>query len=233
MESGKANSFKSPAEAKHESWLRPLLTPLDTARRYLPPAICWAFPTRHVSRISNVNGYIFSKTVKRTIVPLGRSNPRAIAIPIASWLSETDDGNLKELLLPYPADQMRMWEFSPRVNSPKNDDPSLWYQLIASCFAVSAPDAVHPASRFNLSGKRRMARAGSGIAKHKSPDCKRSDGSQFLRSMVNCFTNTALRLKTRVRSQSEVAKTVNLGRTPIGFSSPSSSAAGCWRSNGW
>jgi hypothetical protein len=84
MESGKANSFKSPAEAKHESWLRPLLTPLDTARRYLPPAICWAFPTRHVSRISNVNGYIFSKTVKRTIVPLGRSNPRAIAIPIAS-----------------------------------------------------------------------------------------------------------------------------------------------------
>jgi hypothetical protein len=26
------------------------------------------------------------------------------------------------LLLPYPADQMRMWEISPRVNSPKNDD---------------------------------------------------------------------------------------------------------------
>jgi hypothetical protein len=23
MESGKANSFKSPAEAEHESWLRP------------------------------------------------------------------------------------------------------------------------------------------------------------------------------------------------------------------
>jgi putative SOS response-associated peptidase YedK len=33
---------------------------------------------------------------------------------------------LKELLGPYPADQMRMWEISPRVNSPKNDDPSLW-----------------------------------------------------------------------------------------------------------
>jgi putative SOS response-associated peptidase YedK len=44
----------------------------------------------------------------------------------AIWLGETDDGNLKELLLPYPADQMRMWEISPRVNSPKNDDPSLW-----------------------------------------------------------------------------------------------------------
>jgi putative SOS response-associated peptidase YedK len=43
-----------------------------------------------------------------------------------AWLGETDNGNLKELLLPYPADQMRMWEISPRVNSAKNDDPSLW-----------------------------------------------------------------------------------------------------------
>jgi putative SOS response-associated peptidase YedK len=39
------------------------------------------------------------------------------------------NGNLKELLVPYPADQMRMWEISPRVNSPKNDDPSLWEPL--------------------------------------------------------------------------------------------------------
>jgi hypothetical protein len=39
---------------------------------------------------------------------------------------KTENGNLKELLLPYPADQMRMWEISPRVNTPKNDDPSLW-----------------------------------------------------------------------------------------------------------
>jgi hypothetical protein len=38
---------------------------------------------------------------------------------------------LKELLLPYPADQMHMWEISPRVNSPKNDDPSLWEPLRA------------------------------------------------------------------------------------------------------
>jgi putative SOS response-associated peptidase YedK len=26
----------------------------------------------------------------------------------AAWLGETDDGNLKPLLLPYPADQMRI-----------------------------------------------------------------------------------------------------------------------------
>jgi putative SOS response-associated peptidase YedK len=43
----------------------------------------------------------------------------------AAWLGETEDGNLKALLVPYPADQMRMWEISPRVNSPKDDDPSL------------------------------------------------------------------------------------------------------------
>ena len=43
-----------------------------------------------------------------------------------AWLGETEDGNLKQLLVPYPADQMQMWEISPRVNSPKNDDPSLW-----------------------------------------------------------------------------------------------------------
>jgi putative SOS response-associated peptidase YedK len=49
----------------------------------------------------------------------------------AAWLGQTDDGNLKELLVPYSADRMRMWEISPRVNSPKNDDPSLW-------------EAVHP-----------------------------------------------------------------------------------------
>jgi len=42
-----------------------------------------------------------------------------------AWLGETESGNLKELLVPYPADQMRLWEISPRVNSPKNDDPSL------------------------------------------------------------------------------------------------------------
>src|SRR5438132_5294553 len=49
----------------------------------------------------------------------------------AAWLGETDDGNLKALLLPYPADEMRMWEISAWVNSPKNDDPSLWEPLHA------------------------------------------------------------------------------------------------------
>ena len=39
-------------------------------------------------------------------------------------------GNLKESLVPYPADQMRTWEISPWLISPENDDPSLWKTLL-------------------------------------------------------------------------------------------------------
>ena len=59
----------------------------------------------------------------------------------AAWLGETDDGNLKELMVPYPADQMRMWEISLRVNSPKNDDPSLW-ELLHPEATPTTPDAL-------------------------------------------------------------------------------------------
>jgi putative SOS response-associated peptidase YedK len=31
----------------------------------------------------------------------------------------------KEILLPYPADEMTVWPISPRVNSPKNDDAEI------------------------------------------------------------------------------------------------------------
>ena len=43
----------------------------------------------------------------------------------AKWLGEIEDGDLKELLKPYPAEEMKMWPLSQRVNSAKNDDPSL------------------------------------------------------------------------------------------------------------
>ena len=55
----------------------------------------------------------------------------------AAWLGETEDRNLKELLVPYPADQMRMWEISPRVNSPKNDHPSLWEPVHAGAIETT------------------------------------------------------------------------------------------------
>jgi putative SOS response-associated peptidase YedK len=43
----------------------------------------------------------------------------------AAWLGETEDGNLKDLLKPYPADEMQVWEISQRVNNPKNHDPPI------------------------------------------------------------------------------------------------------------
>src|SRR5262245_53380496 len=56
----------------------------------------------------------------------------------AAWLGETDDQNLKALLLPYPADQMRMREISLQVSSPKNDDPSLWEPVHAEPIQTDA-----------------------------------------------------------------------------------------------
>jgi putative SOS response-associated peptidase YedK len=41
------------------------------------------------------------------------------------WLGEIEDGDLKELLKPYPTDQMKMWPISQWVNSPKNDDEAI------------------------------------------------------------------------------------------------------------
>ena len=41
----------------------------------------------------------------------------------ARWLSDEPDPN--ELMRPFPADSMRMWPISTRVNKPENDDPSI------------------------------------------------------------------------------------------------------------
>jgi putative SOS response-associated peptidase YedK len=41
------------------------------------------------------------------------------------WLGEVENGDLKELLKPFPADQMKMWPIGSRVNSPKNDDADI------------------------------------------------------------------------------------------------------------
>jgi len=56
-------------------------------------------------------------------LPLLDSHAHTVPAILAN---ETEDGNLKGFLVPYPADQMRMWEICRRVNTPKNDDPSLW-----------------------------------------------------------------------------------------------------------
>jgi putative SOS response-associated peptidase YedK len=41
----------------------------------------------------------------------------------ARWLSEESDP--RALMRPFPADPMRMWPISTRVNKPENDDPSI------------------------------------------------------------------------------------------------------------
>ena len=43
----------------------------------------------------------------------------------AKWLGEVEDGDLKELLKPFPAERMKMWPISSRVNSPDNDDEAI------------------------------------------------------------------------------------------------------------
>jgi putative SOS response-associated peptidase YedK len=40
-------------------------------------------------------------------------------------LGETEDGDLKALLKPFSADQMRIWPISSRVNSPLNNDADI------------------------------------------------------------------------------------------------------------
>ena len=39
-----------------------------------------------------------------------------------AWLSGEAG---KEILVPHPADRMKAWPVSPRVNSPKNNDPEI------------------------------------------------------------------------------------------------------------
>ena len=39
------------------------------------------------------------------------------------WLSDEPDP--RDLMQPFPAEPMRMWPISTRVNKPENDDPSI------------------------------------------------------------------------------------------------------------
>jgi putative SOS response-associated peptidase YedK len=49
-----------------------------------------------------------------------------------AWLSGSAS---KEVLLPYPAEFMRAWPISSRVNSPKNDDHSCTVRPFGTCCA--------------------------------------------------------------------------------------------------
>jgi putative SOS response-associated peptidase YedK len=45
-----------------------------------------------------------------------------------AWLSGEAG---KEILVPFPSDQMTVWPISPRVNSPKNDDAAVLEPIVA------------------------------------------------------------------------------------------------------
>ena len=55
----------------------------------------------------------------------------------ARWLSDEDDP--RDLLKPYPSEPMTLWPVSTRVNSHKNDDPSL-IEPVVEADASAPPD---------------------------------------------------------------------------------------------
>ena len=51
-----------------------------------------------------------------------------------AWLSGEAG---KEILVPYPADRMKAWPASPRMNSPKNNDPEIIVPIEPESVALS------------------------------------------------------------------------------------------------
>jgi len=68
--------------------------------------------------IKDAHPFTFAPALEKSgEIPNLESGCELARLSHAAWLGETENGNLKELLVPYPADQMRMWEISPRANS--------------------------------------------------------------------------------------------------------------------
>lgn len=76
---------------------------------------------------------IITTTPNELVAPIHNRMP-AILSPAdeAAWLDSglTDPGALAELLHPYPAEAMRAYPISPRVNSPSNEGPELIEQVV-------------------------------------------------------------------------------------------------------
>jgi hypothetical protein len=51
------------------------------------------------------------------------ANPKRVPLANKRWLSDEPDP--RDLLRPFPAEPMRMWPISTRVNKPENDDPKI------------------------------------------------------------------------------------------------------------
>jgi len=62
----------------------------------------------------------------------------------ARWLGEVEGGDLKELLKPFPAEDMKVWPISSRVNDPKNDDEAILTAIEPDKFGTRGSDAELP-----------------------------------------------------------------------------------------
>ena len=70
---------------------------------------------------------------------IGGGNPRPHAADpraerLCRWLSDEPDP--RDLMRPFPAEPMRMWPISTRVNKPENDDPSIVEPIELAHFAA-------------------------------------------------------------------------------------------------
>jgi hypothetical protein len=62
----------------------------------------------------------FCENLKRLFISLTTSTVQMAASCLLS-----DEPDPRDLLRPFPAEPMRMWPISTRVNKPENDDPSI------------------------------------------------------------------------------------------------------------
>src|SRR5262245_12467808 len=74
------------------------------------------------------SGLARSPSSRRTPTSLSRTSHDRMPVILAPgdyirWLGEEPDP--RDLMRPFPAEPMRMWPISTRVNKPENDDPSI------------------------------------------------------------------------------------------------------------
>jgi putative SOS response-associated peptidase YedK len=67
---------------------------------------------------------IITTDANELVAEIHNRMPLILAPPdYTRWLSEESDPG--DLMRPFPAEPMRMWPISTRVNKPENDDPSI------------------------------------------------------------------------------------------------------------
>jgi len=99
-----------------------------------------AEPLRTCTIITGEPNALVAPIHNRMPVILARENYTA-------WLSaDTSEAERASLLSPFPAERMRSYPISARVNSPRNDDASVIAEVAPPANAVSAELTLFPAS---------------------------------------------------------------------------------------